>query len=138
MAARLKACARASASFFAQSGRILSVEMTSGAFTDSEVVLRLVPPGESSPCELRDEVDDIAEVAFPSECPGGWAYVDPYQGLSKNNNKDSPKYCVAQRTKESFITSAQPRLLSKPIPPSSPSSLPPLPSPKNPSSHVKV
>ena len=47
----------------------MSVVMTVLSFTASEVALRL-PPGEVTPEELSEVVDDIAEVAL---CKPGWA-----------------------------------------------------------------
>jgi hypothetical protein len=62
-AALLRACDFASANFFAQSGRTISVVMTVLSFTASEVALRL-PPGDGTPDEWSEEVEDIAEVAL--------------------------------------------------------------------------
>jgi hypothetical protein len=62
-AALRKACDFASASFFAQSGRTISVVMTVLSFTASEVAL-LLPPGDTTPDELSEVVEDIAEAAL--------------------------------------------------------------------------
>jgi hypothetical protein len=67
-AALLKACALASASFFAQSGLTMSVVTTVLSVTASEVAL--LRPGVVAPGEFSDEVDDMAEAALPkADCP---------------------------------------------------------------------
>lgn len=68
-AALLKACALASASFFAQSGRTMSVVTTVLSLTASEVALLL--PGTIVFGEVSEDVDDIAEVALLN---GGWPW----------------------------------------------------------------
>lgn len=69
-AALRKACDFASASFFAQSGRTMSVVITVLSFAASEVAL-LLPPGEVTPGEFNEVVEDIAEVAL---CKPGWLW----------------------------------------------------------------
>lgn len=55
------ACARASASFFAQSGRTISVVMTCGEFAESDLPLFLPPPPSVEVGGVRDDAEDIAE-----------------------------------------------------------------------------
>jgi hypothetical protein len=62
-AALRKACDFASASFFAQSGRTVSVVMTVLSVTASDVAL--LRPGPAAVGEFKDEVEDIADVALP-------------------------------------------------------------------------
>lgn len=62
-AALRKACDFASASFFAQSGRTMSVVMTVLSVTASDVAL--LRPGPAAAGEFKDEVEDIADVALP-------------------------------------------------------------------------
>jgi hypothetical protein len=62
-AALRKACDFASASFFAQSGRTISVVITVLSVTASDVAL--LRPGPAEVGEFRDEVEDIADVALP-------------------------------------------------------------------------
>ena len=52
---RRSACARASDSFVAQSGRTLSVVMTDGAVADNDVALRRDAP------EPKDDDDDMPD-----------------------------------------------------------------------------
>jgi hypothetical protein len=61
-AALRSACALASESFFAQSGRTISVVITVLSVTASDVAL--LRPGPVAVGELRDDVDDIADVAL--------------------------------------------------------------------------
>lgn len=68
-AALLRACAFASESFLAQSGRTISVVITVLSLAAREVAL--LRPGELIPGEFKDEVEDIAGVELPKGlCPG--------------------------------------------------------------------
>ena len=60
---RLRACARASDNFLAQSGRTLSVVMTEGAVADSDVALRREVP------DPKEDEEDMADAADASRCP---------------------------------------------------------------------
>ena len=60
-AERRAACALAAANFVAQSGLILSVVMTSGAFAEREVPLRRPGPGDI-PEEDIDVCEDLADM----------------------------------------------------------------------------
>lgn len=60
-AARRAACARAAANLVAQSGRILSVVITSGALADKEVPRLLPGPGDNVPDEI-EVWDDLADM----------------------------------------------------------------------------
>ena len=60
-AARRAACARAEANFVAQSGRILSVVITSGALADREVPRLRPGPGDKVPDEI-EVWDDLADM----------------------------------------------------------------------------
>jgi hypothetical protein len=65
----LRACALASANFFAQSGLTISVVITVLSVTAREVA-RLRPVGDVIPGEFNEEVDDMADVAVPRDvCP---------------------------------------------------------------------
>lgn len=58
-AERLAACARAVASFEAQSGRILSIVTTSGALAEIEVPLLLPLPDEPETTDVWDDMADF-------------------------------------------------------------------------------
>jgi hypothetical protein len=76
-AERRRACARASANFFAQSGRTRSVVMTFGAVADRDVARRRIAldgdtdSGAPDPAEgVNDVVDETADVALRSADSG--------------------------------------------------------------------